>query len=146
MNVGIGIDLVKNDRIKNAVEKWNQRFLNRVFTPSERDYAFSKKTPYPHLAARFALKEAVMKALGRGLGSGPRWKEISVTNRREAGRSTPPELKITGKTRELMESLGFSETRFSLSHDTDYSIAQVFMFGGSKPPVQGPPETEGDLP
>lgn len=131
MIVGIGIDLVKNDRIKKAVERWNRRFLDRVFTQSERDYAFSRKTPYPHLAGRFALKEAVMKALGGGFGSGPRWKEISVTASLTDGRSDPPRLKITGKTKTLMESLGFNEARFSLSHDGDYSIAQVFMFGGS---------------
>ena len=123
MIIGIGIDLVKSDRIKDAVQKWDKRFLNRIFTPLEQDYAFAHKLPYLHLAGRFAVKEAVLKALGTGWSSGIRWTEISVMNK-PTGK---PRVEVAGKVKKLMDERGVKEIQVSISHDTDYSIAQVVL-------------------
>jgi len=131
--LGIGIDLVKSDRVKSAVEKWDKRFLNRIFTPSEQDYAFAHKLPHLHLAGRFAVKEAVLKALGPGWGGGIRWDEISVVNEPADGpdrsRSGKPRVKTTGRVKKLLDERGVKEIQVSISHDTDYSIAQVVLIG-----------------
>jgi holo-[acyl-carrier protein] synthase len=135
--IGIGIDLVKSDRVKSAVEKWDKRFLNRIFTPAEQDYAFAHKIPYLHLAGRFAVKEAVLKALGTGWGGGIRWNEISVVNepadgpdRSMAGSgSGKPRVETTGRVKKLLDERGVKEIQVSISHDTDYSIAQVVLIG-----------------
>jgi len=123
--IGIGIDLVKSDRVKNAVEKWDKRFLNRLFTPAEQDYAFSHKIPHLHFAGRFAVKEAVLKALGTGWTGGIRWTEINVLNE-PAGK---PRVEVAGHVKKLMDERGVKEIQVSISHDTDYSIAQVVLIG-----------------
>jgi holo-[acyl-carrier protein] synthase len=123
--IGIGIDLVKSDRIKDAVRKWNKRFLNRIFTPPEQDYAFAHKLPHLHLAGRFAVKEAVLKALGTGWSGGIRWTEISVINE-PVGK---PYVEVAGNIKKLMDKRGVKEIQVSISHDTDYSIAQVVLIG-----------------
>ena len=131
MIIGIGIDLVKIDRIKSAGEKWKARFLDRVFTPAEQSYAASKKSPYPHLAGRFAVKEAVLKALGTGMSGGVSWREISVVSETSGGRkrSGAPRVKVTGRVKRLMDRRGVKEIRISISHDGDYSIAQALLIG-----------------
>ncbi|MBI3811580.1 MAG: holo-ACP synthase [Nitrospirae bacterium] len=121
--LGIGIDLVKSDRIKNAVRKWDKRFLNRIFTPLEQEYAFAHKLPHLHLAGRFAVKEAVLKALGTGWSGGIRWTEISVINE-PVGK---PRVEVAGTVKKLMDERGVKEIQVSISHDTDYSIAQVVL-------------------
>ena len=93
MIVGIGIDLVKNQRIEKAIERWEDRFLMRIFTPQERDYANAFASHYLHFSGRFAVKEALLKALGTGLSSGIRWVEIEVLNNAR-GR---PEINATGR-------------------------------------------------
>jgi len=135
--IGIGIDLVRSGRIGDAVRKWDKRFLNRVFTPIEQEYAFSQAFPHLHLAGRFAVKEAVMKALGTGWGKGVRWTEIGVVNdpgsrsgARKAGTVTgKPRVDVTGTVKRLMEERHVREIQVSISHDTDYSIAQVVLIG-----------------
>ena len=78
MVIGIGIDLVKSERIKEVAQKWGERFLTRIFTPLEQDYSFAHKHPYLHLAGRFAIKEAVFKAIGND----PKitWKDIKISH------------------------------------------------------------------
>ena len=116
---------MKSDRIKDAVRKWNKRFLNRIFTPPEQDYAFAHKLPHLHLAGRFAVKEAVLKALGAGWSGGIRWTEISVVNE-PVGK---PRVEVTGNVKKLLDKRGVKEIQVSISHDTDYSIAQVVLIG-----------------
>lgn len=135
--IGIGIDLVRSGRIGDAVRKWDKRFLNRVFTPIEQDYSFSQAFPHLHLAGRFAVKEAVMKALGTGWGKGVRWTEIGVVNDpadRPTGRKNKPatgkpRVEVTGTVKRLMDERGVREIQVSISHDTDYSIGQVVLIG-----------------
>ena len=133
MIIGVGIDLVKSDRIKQAVQKWDKRFLNRIFTAHEQEYSFSSKSPYLHLAGRFAVKESVFKALGTGWSGGVQWIEIGVVN--ESAGHPPgtgtgkPRVEVTGKVKTLMDKRGVKEILVSISHDTEYSIAQVILTG-----------------
>ncbi|MBI1893192.1 MAG: holo-ACP synthase, partial [Candidatus Rokubacteria bacterium] len=75
---GIGVDLVRVERIREMMERWDRRFLSRVFTPEELSYCLKRRRPEQHLAARFAAKEAALKALGTGLAMGVRWREIEI--------------------------------------------------------------------
>src|ERR1041384_1869500 len=94
---GIGIDLVPTPRMRRIMERWDERFLSRVFTDEEIAYCRARKDPAPHFAARFAAKEAGLKALGTGLRLGISWRELEV--KRERG--GPPELILRGRSREL---------------------------------------------
>jgi holo-[acyl-carrier-protein] synthase len=92
--VGIGIDIVEIARIRQLMTRWQDRFLRRVFTETELEYALRRHDPAQHLAARFAAKEATLKALGTGLSMGVRWREMEVRAdgraRRSPGGPAPP--------------------------------------------------------
>ncbi len=121
--LGIGIDLVRISRLEKMTKRWGNRFLDRVFTPSERAYCLQHKRPHIHFSARFAVKEAAMKALGTGLRDGIRWKEIETRN----ALNGKPEVSITGKTRRLADTQNVSRIFASMTHDHDYAIAQVIL-------------------
>lgn len=123
MIVGIGIDLVNVERIREMVQKWEDRFLNRIFTPAEQKYSLSFKRPYPHLAARFAVKEAALKAFGTGLRLGISWTEIEVRNEP----SGKPVVVLHGKAKAFTDGAGVSGIFASISHDSGYSIGQVIL-------------------
>jgi len=80
MILGTGIDLCDVRRIARTLDRFGDRFLNRVFTPLERDRAMRRRDPAPALARRWAAKEATAKALGTGIGGAARWREIEVAN------------------------------------------------------------------
>ena len=121
--LGIGADIVKRARIESAIKRWGQRFTDRIFTPRERDYCFKFRDPYPHLAGRFAVKEAIFKALGTGWSRGVAWKEIETTNA-PTGR---PQVTVAGRVAELLKEQHGDEIFVTISHDTDYSIGQVII-------------------
>lgn len=121
--VGIGIDLVENDRIARSVERLGDRFLSRIFTAGERDYCGKMREPVPHYAARFAAKEAVAKAFGCGIGAEMEFHEIEVT-RSESG---APEVLLHDKAKATAEARGVSQIFLSLSHTDSSSIAQVVV-------------------
>ena len=131
---------MKSARIKDAVQKWDKRFLNRIFTPIEQEYAYAHKVPYLHLAGRFAVKEAVMKALGTGWSGGIRWTEIGVVNETAARPkgsekvvgTGKPRVEVTGNVKQMMDERGVKAIQVSISHDTDYSIAQVVLIGDNR--------------
>ena len=100
-------------------------FLHRVFTQAEIDYCQRRHDPIPHLAARFAAKEAAMKALGTGLRMGVTWREVEV--RRERGEA--PTIVLTGRTAAIARAKGTSRILVSLTHDGDYAFAQVILVG-----------------
>src|SRR6266852_9710442 len=103
MNVkGIGVDLALISRLREVVQRWDERFLTRVFTDDEIAYCRRRKDPVPHFAARFAAKEAGLKALGTGLRLGVSWRELEV--RRERG--GPPVLVLRGRSREIARARG----------------------------------------
>ena len=145
MIIGIGIDLVKSERIRKAVQKWNRRFLDRIFTTQEQTQAFAHRYPYLQLAGRFAVKEALLKALGTGWQNGIRWNEISTLNETDKGsspkRTGRPRIRTTGRIKALMIERGVSKIHVSISHDTDTSIAQVILIGQDGH-LTGTPTTE----
>jgi holo-[acyl-carrier protein] synthase len=121
--VGIGLDLVKIARIHALTERWQERFLQRLYTDEERRYCFRRATPYASLAGRFAVKEAVLKALGTGWSAGIRWVDIQVLND-ENGK---PTAKISGRLKALLNEAGVTGIHISLSHDADYAIAEAVL-------------------
>ena len=125
---GIGVDLAKIPRMRQVVERWQGRFLRRVFTEQEIAYCQRRHDPIPHLAARFAAKEAVMKALGTGLRMGVTWREVEV--RRERGEA--PTMVLTGRTAAIARARGASRILVSLTHDGDYAFAQVMLVGEAR--------------
>ena len=122
---GVGVDLVKIPRMRKIVERWQDRFLRRVFTDAEIAYCQKRRDPVPHLAARFAAKEAALKALGIGLRLGVSWRELEV--RRERGQA--PVLVLSGRSRSIGEALGGRRLLLSLTHDGDYAFAQCVLIG-----------------
>jgi holo-[acyl-carrier protein] synthase len=131
---GIGIDLVPIARVRQVMERWPERFVARVFTPEEIAYCRARKDPAPHFAARFAAKEAGLKALGTGLRLGVSWRELEV--RRERG--GPPVLVLRGRSREIARQRhGADRMLLALSHDGEYAIAQAMLVdaGAIEPPL-----------
>ena len=122
---GVGVDLVSIPRMRDMIERWQDRFLRRVFTEGEIAYCRSRRDPAPHFAARFAAKEAGLKALGTGLQLGVHWRELEV--RRE--RSQAPTLVLSGKSKEIGLVKGGSRMLLSLTHDGDYALAQAILVG-----------------
>ncbi len=125
MIIGTGIDIVSIKRIKDAEKRWGRRFLDRVYTAGETKYAMLQLYPHPRLAARFAAKEATVKALGTGFTGGITWKDIEVQNK-DSGR---PGIILHGKVRDTAESKGVRVIHLSISHDGDYAVAQVVLEG-----------------
>jgi len=124
--VGHGIDLVPVARIASLRHRHGDRFLERVFTPAERAYAGDRpRRADEHLAARFAAKEATLKALGSGLTGGIRWTDIGV--HRELG--APPELVLAGEARRAARELGARRWWVSLSHAGGIATASVLAEG-----------------
>jgi len=121
--LGIGIDLVEVARIERAIGRHGGAFEKRVFTDSEIAYCGSKKRPGMHLAARFGVKEAVMKAFGTGWSGGVSWKDVEVVNR-AGGR---PEVVLTGRLLEIADGMGGVDALVSFSHDGGYAIAQAVI-------------------
>jgi holo-[acyl-carrier protein] synthase len=114
---GIGIDIIEIDRIKEAVGKYGDKFLDRVFTQKELSYCRGrKKLKYPELAVRFAAKEAYSKAIGTGI-QGIHWREIEVVNNKRG----KPHISLNGKTSQ--------KVHLSLSHSGNVAVASVFIEG-----------------
>lgn len=125
MIMGIGIDLVKISRVEEMLSRWGDRFLNRVFTPSEIAYAQNKKNQPIPFSGLFAVKEAVLKGLGIGLQMGVRWQEIE-TSHNDLGK---PIVSLSGKAQQIAREQRVSDIFVSISHEGDYAIAQVILSG-----------------
>lgn len=123
MIVGTGVDILETARIEHALGRHGERFLRRIYTPGERAYCEKFKGRAERYAARFAAKEAVFKALGTGWGRGVRWQDVEVT-RLPSGK---PELRLSGRAREVALELGVTRTSVSLSHSDRYAVAQVIF-------------------
>jgi holo-[acyl-carrier protein] synthase len=125
MIVGTGVDITEVDRIQAAVKRFGDRFLHRVFTPAEVRYCMGKPNAAERLAARFAAKEAGMKAIGTGLRHGITWQDVEVI--RLPGQR--PTLEFHGKAAEFAAMLGCKRTHLSLSHTKEQAIAYVILEG-----------------
>jgi holo-[acyl-carrier protein] synthase len=123
MIVGLGIDIAEVDRVKAAIERHGQRFLQRVYTEAEIRYCESKANKFERFAGRFAAKEAAMKAIGTGWKDGVAWREFEVT-REPGGR---PTVHFHGKAAEFAQRLGARRASLSISHTQQQAIAQVIL-------------------
>ncbi|MFQ5449148.1 MAG: holo-ACP synthase [Nitrospinaceae bacterium] len=121
MIYGTGVDIVEIARIRRSLEKYSERFQNKIFTPGEIDYCRSRAEPARHFAARFAVKEAVMKCLGLGMDQGIGWKDIEVLLK-DTGK---PFLNVSGKARENFDRLNLKTIHISISHEKEYAIAHA---------------------
>ena len=117
---GIGIDLVEVVRIKKAVKRLGKRFLTNVYTERELRFCLPRKNRYLSLAARFAAKEAFLKALGTGYSKGITWQEVEVLDNEHSR----PTFNIEGKAKKL---LGKRRVHLSISHIKDYATAVVVI-------------------
>lgn len=117
---GIGIDVVEIPRMQRAIDEWGDVFLNKIFTGRELGYARSKKNPTHHLAARFAVKEAVAKALSTGWSGGFRWKDVEVEND-SAGK---PSVVLYGQVKEMLTGRRILVT---ISHSEGVVVASALI-------------------
>jgi len=113
----VGIDIVELKRVAQVVERWGDRFLQRIYTPQELAYCRGR---IPQLAARFAAKEAVMKALGTGI-RGVGWKEVEVQRQRGKG----PTIILHGRAKLKAETIMIEEIAISISHSRDSAVVSV---------------------
>jgi holo-[acyl-carrier protein] synthase len=120
--IGIGIDATDIPRIDQALKRFGDRFAQRVFTEAEIAYCEDKHYPAPHFAARFAAKEATMKALGTGLSQGVTWRDIEVV--RGGG---PPRLVLRGGALRRFEQLGGRSSLLTMTHAEAIALAQVLL-------------------
>ena len=123
MILGIGTDLAEVARISKSVERFGDRFLRRVYTAHERAYAMRKANWAERLAARFAAKEAGMKAIGTGLSRGVSWQHFEVINE-PSGR---PMLRLHSAALDIANAMGVKRISVSLTHTKDVSFAVVIL-------------------
>jgi holo-[acyl-carrier protein] synthase len=136
--VGIGIDIIELERIKKALGR--RQFAQRVFTDGEQVYCESRGAQrYASYAARFAGKEAVLKALGTGLSKGE-WREVEILPD-QLGR---PVVKLSGYFKELARQKGVVDVHISLTHSREYAAAQVIIWGGGTDESRQGSRDEGD--
>ena len=127
MIIGIGVDMVDVDRIKAAMERRGEQFVQRAFTDEEAAYCSRSQCPERRFAARFAAKEAVMKALGRGWFQGMPFKEIEITRDETEEGYGRPGVRLSGKTAALAERLGAANISLSITHEQRSAVAFVVV-------------------
>jgi len=117
--LAIGTDLIECERVAQVWDRQGERFLRRIFTEGEQAYCLQMKNPVPHLAARFAAKEAVSKCFTTGIGGSLNWTSVEVVK----GDRGEPYVRLRGKGAELLQQLGGKEVLLSLSHTKIYGLA-----------------------
>lgn len=122
--LGTGVDIVEVERIERLLDRQGKKFLDRVFTRGEAKYCKGKARPAVHLAARFAAKEAVAKALGTGFSSGVRMRDIEIV----ASDKGPPRAKLHGGAAKRYDALGAEGILISLSHTREHAVAHADIF------------------
>ena len=122
----VGIDLVDIPRIKLAIERFGDRFMSRVFTPWEIQYCLSKINPELSFAGRFAIKEAVFKAIGTGFAEGVKWTSVEVVNDRRG----QPEVRLG---QAIRRHIGSRKIIASISHTKEYAIATALLLSSGQP-------------
>ncbi|MCZ6673881.1 MAG: holo-ACP synthase [Verrucomicrobia bacterium] len=121
--LNVGVDVIEVDRVRKVYERQKERFLKRVFTQEEQDYCFSKSNPFPHLAARFAAKEAVSKSFSTGIGKLFGWTSASVYH----GPRMQPLIRLDDQGKRLLEAWGGTEVRITLSHTKTTAVAVAVL-------------------
>jgi len=123
MIYGIGIDIVSIPRIERMLNRWGRLFTERVFTPTEIAFCETRSNPGQHFALRWAVKEAMLKALGLGLRGGIKWTDIEVVND-PSGR---PLLEVHNQAKGFFIDRNIKAAFVSISHERDYGVAQVVL-------------------
>ena len=123
--LGTGVDIVETSRIADLMGNHPERFLERCFTAGEQQDSQSTKRQMEHLAARFAAKEAALKALGTGWAQGIGWTDIEVI-KEDSGK---PTLNITGRAKEIADAMGITSWHLSLTHISTHAVASVIAEG-----------------
>jgi holo-[acyl-carrier protein] synthase len=122
--IGIGLDATDLPRVAQMLTRYGDRFLRRVFTEGEIAYCTRRRDPVPHLAGRFAVKEAAMKALGTGHSRGVLWKDIEVV--RAGG---PPQLRLHGGAARRADAMQVRRSLVTITHSQTLALAQVMLLG-----------------
>ena len=125
MILGTGIDLIEVERIRSSYQRFGERFLNRILRPSEIAYCLGHKDPAPHLAARFAAKEAISKAFGTGIGAELSWQDMEIL-RKDSGE---PYVVLHGGGQTLMQVRKGRIVHISLSHTINHATAVAILEG-----------------
>ncbi len=125
MILGTGIDLIEVERIRSSYQRFGERFLNRILRPSEIAYCLGHKDPAPHLAARFAAKEAISKAFGTGIGAELSWQDMEIL-RKDSGE---PYVVLHGGGLVLMQVRKGRIVHISLSHTINHATAVAILEG-----------------
>lgn len=123
MIIGVGIDNVQSKRMKEMLLKWADRVENRVFDEGELEYSKSRGETHLHLAARFAAKEALFKAMGKGLSEGMTWTDVMVRNE-ETGK---PYIELRRKAKDIANQMGVASIHVSLTHTDECAMAVVIL-------------------
>ena len=122
--IGLGIDATDIPRIVSTIERYGQRFLQRIFTEGEIAYCMRRREPAIHFAGRFASKEAAMKALGTGHTQGVLWRDVEVVRR-----GGPPQLQLHGGAARKFAAIGGRSALLTITHSDALAIAQVLILG-----------------
>ena len=122
--IGLGIDATDIPRIVSTIERYGQRFLQRIFTEGEIAYCMRRREPAIHFAGRFASKEAAMKALGTGHTQGVLWRDVEVVRR-----GGPPQLQLHGGAARRFAGMGGRSSLLTITHSDALAIAQVLILG-----------------
>lgn len=123
MIIGIGVDIVEIKRFSGAMERSREKFILRLFTPDEQQYCNRHRDPIPHFAARFAVKEAVFKALGTGWAKGVTWLDVEVRKEQQEA----PRIFLHGEAERLCTIKGIRNVHLSLSHTDHWVVAMVIL-------------------
>lgn len=123
MILGTGIDIIEIDRVRDAIEKWGDSFLQKVFTHREIRYSNARRFSCQHFAARFAAKEAVVKAFGQPKKHPLNWTEIEVLNDDEG----KPVIEFRGDALKTKKKMGVGSVIVSLSHSKNYAVANAIL-------------------
>jgi holo-[acyl-carrier protein] synthase len=124
MQISVGDDLVENERIRKSFDKFGKRFLDKVYTQEEQDYCLQKKDPIPHLSARFACKEAFIKAIGIAGDESMDMKEVELCGNYFGKKN----MSLHGKALKLFQESGYDAFSVSISHTDNYSTAVVILY------------------
>ena len=122
--IGLGLDATDIERIADTLKRYGERFLHRIFTEGEVAYCTRRREPAVHLAARFASKEAAMKALGTGHSRGVLWRDVEVIRR-----GGPPQLQFHGGAGRRFAAIGGRSSLLSITHSEKLALAQVLIIG-----------------
>ena len=123
--IGLGLDATEIPRIAALIERYGERFIRRLFTEGEVAYCSRRRTPAIHFAARFAAKEAGMKALGTGHSQEVLWRDLEVVRR-----GGPPQLRFHGGAARRFAAMGAQSSLLTITHTDVLALAQVLLIGG----------------